>query len=110
MATGCPRSSVADEQNDVRVDLERWQQLALDVLLAEGVRGLAELAVLFVNEREMTELNDSYMGKPGPDRCVGVSRSTPPRPRWSSTASRRVVAPTALRPIRPTCRCCSATW
>ena len=59
---GVPEVFVADEQNDIRVDLERWQQLALDVLLAEGVRGLAELAVLFVNEREMTELNDSYMG------------------------------------------------
>jgi len=56
----------ADEQNDLAVDLGRWQQLALDVLLAEGVRGLAEMAVLFVSEREMAELNDSYMGKPGP--------------------------------------------
>ncbi|HEY0519980.1 MAG TPA: rRNA maturation RNase YbeY [Ilumatobacteraceae bacterium] len=55
----------ADEQIDVRVDLERWQQLAFDVLVAEGVRGLSELAVLFVSEREMAELNDSYMGKPG---------------------------------------------
>jgi probable rRNA maturation factor len=55
----------ADEQIDLPVDLARWQQLALDVLLDEGVRGLAELAVLFVSEREMAELNDSYMGKPG---------------------------------------------
>ena len=63
---GVPEVFCADEQNDVAVDLDRWQQLALDVLFAEGVRGLAELAVLFVNEREMAELNDSYMGKPGP--------------------------------------------
>ncbi len=55
----------ADEQADLPVDLQRWQQLAFDVLIAEGVRGLAELAVLFVSEREMAELNDSYMGKPG---------------------------------------------
>jgi probable rRNA maturation factor len=61
-----PEVFCADEQNDIAVDLGRWQQLALDVLLAEGVRGLAEMAVLFVSEREMTELNDSYMGKPGP--------------------------------------------
>lgn len=55
----------ADEQSDVPVDLGRWQQLAYDVLIAEGVRGLAELAVLFVGERQMTELNESYLGKPG---------------------------------------------
>ena len=58
---GVPEVFCADEQNDIAVDLGRWQQLALDVLLAEGVRGLAEMAVLFVSEREMTELNDSYM-------------------------------------------------
>jgi len=63
---GVPEVFVADEQSDVTVDIARWQQLALDVLVDEGVRGLAELAVLFVNEREMAELNDSYMGKPGP--------------------------------------------
>ena len=61
-----PEVFVADEQADVPVDLARWQQLALDVLVAEGVRGLAELAVLFVSEHEMAELNDSYMGKAGP--------------------------------------------
>ena len=37
-------------------------------------------------------------------------RSMPPRPRSCSTASRRVAVPTGRRPIRPTCRCCSATW
>lgn len=63
---GVPEVFVADEQVDLAVDLGRWQQLAYDVLIAEGVRGLAELAVLFVSEREMSELNDSYMGKAGP--------------------------------------------
>ena len=62
---GVPEVFCADEQADLPVDLQRWQQLAFDVLIAEGVRGLAELAVLFVSEREMAELNDSYMGKPG---------------------------------------------
>jgi probable rRNA maturation factor len=36
------------------------------VLRAVGVRGLAELSLLFVNEAEIAELNESYMGKPGP--------------------------------------------
>ncbi len=62
---GVPEVFCADEQADLPVDLRRWQQLAFEVLIAEGVRGLAELAVLFVSEREMAELNDSYMGKPG---------------------------------------------
>ena len=62
---GVPEVFCADEQAAFPVDLQRWQQLAFDVLITEGVRGLAELAVLFVSEREMAELNDSYMGKPG---------------------------------------------
>jgi probable rRNA maturation factor len=62
---GVPEVFCADEQSDVRVDLGRWQQLAYEVLIAEGVRGLAELAVLFVGELQIAELNESYLGKPG---------------------------------------------
>jgi len=63
---GDPEVFCADEQDDVPLDLPRWQQLALDVLRAEGVRGLVELSVLYVSEAEMSELNESYMGKDGP--------------------------------------------
>jgi probable rRNA maturation factor len=63
---GEPEVFCADEQADVEIDLARWQRLALDVLLAEGVRGFAELSVLFVTESEMAELNEGYMGKTGP--------------------------------------------
>ncbi|HSB85281.1 MAG TPA: rRNA maturation RNAse YbeY, partial [Ilumatobacteraceae bacterium] len=63
---GAPEVFCADEQSDLPVDLGRWQQLAYEVLIAEGVRGLAELAVLFVGELQMAELNESYLGKPGP--------------------------------------------
>jgi probable rRNA maturation factor len=62
---GDPEVFCADEQADVPLDLERWQQLALDVLRDEGVRGLAELSILFVGEVEMTELNEGYMGAVG---------------------------------------------
>jgi probable rRNA maturation factor len=55
----------ADEQSDVPLDLSRWQQLALRVLEDEGVRGLAELSILFAAEAEMAELNAEYMGKDG---------------------------------------------
>lgn len=63
---GEPEVFCADEQRDVPIDLVRWQRLALDVLRAEGVRGLAELSVLYVTEAEMAELNEGYMGKVGP--------------------------------------------
>ena len=63
---GEPEVFVADEQLDLPVELERWQQLATEVLRSEGVRGLAELALLFVTEAEMGELNEMHMGKPGP--------------------------------------------
>ncbi len=62
---GVPEVFVADEQSAVAVDLARWQRLAFDVLLAEGVRGLAELAVIFVSEEEIAELNAEHMGKRG---------------------------------------------
>ena len=63
---GDPEVFCADEQNEVPVDLPRWQRLALDVLVAERVRGLAELSLLFVAEAEITELNERYMGVVGP--------------------------------------------
>ncbi len=56
----------ADEQDDVPVDLARWQRLALDVLSDQGVRGLAEMTLLFVGAEEMTELNTEHMGGSGP--------------------------------------------
>ncbi len=62
---GDPEVFCADEQQQVPVDLPRWQLLALDVLRAERVRGLAELSLLFVAEDEITELNERYMGVTG---------------------------------------------
>lgn len=63
---GDPEVFCADEQDDVPLDLERWQRLALLVLRDQGVRGLAELSLLFVGETEISELNEQYMGKAGP--------------------------------------------
>ena len=56
----------ADEQTDVIVDVARWHQLAKDVLVAEGVRGAAELTLMFVPESAIAGLNEKYMGKTGP--------------------------------------------
>jgi probable rRNA maturation factor len=57
---------VADEQGDHPVDVARWEALARSVLGAEGVSGNAELAVLYVDEPAMAELNGTFMGKQGP--------------------------------------------
>lgn len=63
---GSPEVFCADEQSHVAVDLGRWQRLALEVLVDEGVRGLTELAIIFVDEAEITELNVTHMGAVGP--------------------------------------------
>ena len=56
----------ADEQTDVAIDVARWHSLAKDVLIAEGVRGAAELTLMFVPESAIAGLNEKYMGKSGP--------------------------------------------
>lgn len=56
----------ADEQSDIAVDVDRWRRLAGSVVSAEGVRGAAELSVLFVDESTIAEMNRVHMGKVGP--------------------------------------------
>jgi probable rRNA maturation factor len=57
---------VADEQVDHPVETMRWVRLAEAVLVSEGVRGDAELSMLFVDEQAMTDLNKRFLGKDGP--------------------------------------------
>ncbi|HEX7168901.1 MAG TPA: rRNA maturation RNase YbeY [Acidimicrobiales bacterium] len=57
---------VADEQTDQPVDASRWLRLAEEVLGAEGIRGEAELSVLFVDSEVMSDLNKRFHGKEGP--------------------------------------------
>ena len=57
---------VADEQTANPVDSIRWVRLAREVLEAEGVRGDAELSVLFVDEESIADLNKRILGKEGP--------------------------------------------
>lgn len=63
---GVPEVFISDEQEDVPIDLSRWRDLALAALSAEGVRGLSELTVYFVDEIAIAELNREHMGKVGP--------------------------------------------
>ncbi len=61
-----PEVFCSDEQSDVDVDLMRWQSLAEGVLAAEGIRGGTEMSVIFVGEADIAELNESFLGVPGP--------------------------------------------
>jgi probable rRNA maturation factor len=62
---GEPEVFAADEQDTVPVDLDRWARLAEQVLITEGVRGNAELSLLFIDRDDMAELNEEYLGHPG---------------------------------------------
>ena len=57
---------VADEQTEFPVDNLRWLHLAEQVLAAEGVRGDAELSILFVDQAAMSELNERFHAHAGP--------------------------------------------
>jgi probable rRNA maturation factor len=74
---------VANEQAAHPVDTARWQLLAERVLDAEGIRGDAELSLLFVDQLAITELNERFMGVDEPtdvlafpieDDVVGAGR------------------------------------
>jgi probable rRNA maturation factor len=56
----------ADEQATTAVDVDRWVELARQVLVAEGVRGEAELSLLFIDETAMADLNKQFMDAEGP--------------------------------------------
>jgi probable rRNA maturation factor len=62
---GLPEVFVADEQNAEPVDVTRWGRLAEQVLEAEGIRGAAELSLLFVDEVAITELNERWLDGEG---------------------------------------------
>ena len=56
----------ANEQSDQPVDTMRWVRLAEAVLDAEGVKGDAEVSLLFVDEPAIADLNKRFLGKEGP--------------------------------------------
>ena len=62
---GVPEVFVADEQSEEPIDVVRWGRLAEQVLGAEGIRGSAELSVLFVDEVAITELNERWLDGKG---------------------------------------------
>jgi probable rRNA maturation factor len=66
-----------DEQADQPVALARWVDLATEVLLDCGVRGEAELSLLFVDEAVMADLNQRFMGSEGPTDVLAFPLDDP---------------------------------
>ncbi len=56
----------ADEQHDQDIDLARWVDLCRGALEDEGVRGLAEVSLIFADEPTIADLNQQFMGREGP--------------------------------------------
>ena len=56
----------ADEQSDQPVDTISLITLAEKVLKEEGVRGDAELSILFIDEQAIADLNKRFAGKDAP--------------------------------------------
>ncbi len=70
----------ADEQSDVTIDLVRWSELARAALDEEGVRGAAEVSLIFADEVSMAELNLQFMGKSGPTDVLSFPIDDEPAP------------------------------
>lgn len=90
---------VSDEQTDVEVESVRWQTLASRVLEAEGVRGQAEMALLFVSREAMHEMNRVHMGVDAPTDVLAFpidlvdnSRATGPTARSATPVLARLDA------------------
>lgn len=63
---GSPTVFAADEQDIIDVDLDGIVVLAQQVLAAEGVKGDCELAITFVDEITMADLNKEFLSEDGP--------------------------------------------
>jgi probable rRNA maturation factor len=70
----------ADEQSSEAVELERWAALARAVLDAQGVRGEAEVSLLFVDEPSIAALNQQFLGHEGPTDVLSFPIEDDPVP------------------------------
>ncbi|MEI7653939.1 MAG: rRNA maturation RNase YbeY [Actinomycetota bacterium] len=70
----------ADEQSAVAIDLGRWSELCRHALEDEGVRGLAEVSLIFSDEETIAQLNQQFMGKSGPTDVLSFPIDDEPLP------------------------------
>ncbi len=70
----------ADEQADGPVDLDRWANLARAVLKNRGVKGDAEVSLLFVDEPSIAALNEQFLDRSGPTDVLAFPIEDAPAP------------------------------
>jgi probable rRNA maturation factor len=70
----------ADEQRDHEIDLERWIALCNAALVEQGVRGLAEVSLIFADEATIAALNLQFLGKLGPTDVLSFPIDAEPEP------------------------------
>jgi probable rRNA maturation factor len=70
----------ADEQRDRPVEIGRWSTLARSVLVERGIKGDAEVSLLFVDEPSIAALNERFMGKHGPTDVLAFPVEDDPLP------------------------------
>jgi probable rRNA maturation factor len=70
----------ADEQTALPVELERWSTLARSVLESRGVKGEAEVSLLFVDEDAMAALNERFLERAGPTDVLAFPVEDDPLP------------------------------
>lgn len=70
----------SDEQDYVKMNVAKWSQLAESALHDEGVRGSAEVSLIFVDEDAIAELNERFMGKSGPTDVLSFPIDDEPIP------------------------------
>jgi probable rRNA maturation factor len=70
----------ADEQHDHDINLERWVALAHGALTDEGVRGAAEVSLIFTDEPTIADLNQQFMGRSGPTDVLSFPIDAEPEP------------------------------
>jgi probable rRNA maturation factor len=70
----------ADEQADQPVDVPRWCALARDVLDQRGLKGAAEVSLLFVDEEAIAKLNEQFLQRQGPTDVLAFPIEDEPGP------------------------------
>jgi probable rRNA maturation factor len=70
----------ADEQEDHPIAVARWAELTKQVLTARGLKGEAEVSLLFVDEDAIAALNEQFLGKSGPTDVLSFPIEDEPGP------------------------------
>lgn len=70
----------ADEQVGCPVELDRWVALARAVLTDRGIKGDAEVSLLFVDEPSIAALNEQFLDRAGPTDVLAFPIEDDPTP------------------------------